>query len=363
MTINHGKRDYVGQDRGLLLAVVFLVLAVCIIIRSFDVGTIEARSDERIEVHANPTPDPIGKILLVHSYHAGYPWVDSITRGVHMALGGRHVELKVFYMDTKHHTDSAWKQRAGRKASEIVEHWQPNVVIAADDNAQQYFARDYVDANRPAIVFCGVNAEPAAYGYPSPNVTGILERPHFTESLRLLGQLLPQARRVAIVTDDSATSTGTVSYMTDPPSPWQIVSCERPHTFAAWQSAVQRAQDRADAIAVYMYHTVKLRGRDQSMEPEDVLAWTLANSQIPIVGFFTFSVDDGALCGHIESGTEHGFKAGQIALEILGGRKPCQIPVVTATEGYSMINEATAHQLGITLPVGVLDTAQLVAGE
>jgi len=303
------------------------------------------------------------KVLLVDSYHAGYPWSDAIVRGVHMAAGGERVQIEVFHMDTKRRTDEAWKQQAGIQANEIVAQWQPDVIIASDDNAQRYFASAYAGKERPAVVFCGVNAEPNAYGYPAPNVTGILERPHFAESLHMLGQLLPHASRIAIISDDSETSTGAIAYMTDPPSPWRIVSCERPHTFDEWQEAVKRAQDQADAIAVYMYHTVKRHGQELSMEPKEVMAWTVTNSRIPLVGFFIFAVDDGTLCGYLESGAEHGFKAGRMALEVLHGHKPSEIPIVTALEGYSMINVATARRLGITIPGGVLDTAQIIAGD
>jgi ABC-type uncharacterized transport system substrate-binding protein len=347
----------------LAAAALGLLAAAYTVVRTWGFSPIEVKAEEHQvlggiqEVQSNP------KVLLVDSYHAGYPWSDAIVRGVNMALGGENVQMEVFHMDTKRRTDETWKRQAGLQADEIVAQWRPDVVVASDDNAQQYFARAYAGKKQPAFVFCGLNAEPNAYGYPASNVTGILERPHFTASLRMLGQLLPGASRIAIISDDSETSTGAISYMTDPPSPWHIVSCDRPRTFDEWQEAVKRVQDQAEAIAVYMYHTVKRDGLELSMEPKEVMAWTLANSRIPLVGFFIFAVDDGALCGYLESGAEHGFKAGRMALEILHGRKPAEIPIVTALEGYSMINVSTARRLGITIPRSVLDTTQIITGE
>lgn len=363
MTSDSRKHGHVLKSPAVFIATVLLIVAMYIGIRSFRVSPMEVKADKQIRVYTDLVGGRVGKVLLVHSYHSGYPWVDAITRGVHMAVGGHDLEVETFHMDTKRHTDEAWKEQAGERAKEIVAQWRPDVVIAVDDNAQQYFAKDYVDADGPSVVFCGVNAEPSTYGYPASNVTGILERPHFAETLHMLGQLLPEASRIAIISDDSETSTGAISCMTAPPSPWRIVSCERPHTFDEWQHAVTQAQDQADAIAVYLYHTVKRDGQELSMEPKDVMAWTVANSRIPLVGFFIFAVDDGALCGYLESGTEHGFRAGQIALEVLAGRKPGEMPVVTALEGRSMINVATARRLGIMIPGNVLNATQIIAGD
>ena len=302
------------------------------------------------------------KILLVHSYHTGYPWVDAITQGVKRALAGRGMDLEIYYMDTKRQTSEAWKQAAGQRAREIVTEWQPTVVIAADDNAQQYFARGYAGDTAPQFVFCGVNAAPEKYGYPAANITGVLERPHFSATIDLFRQLAPTAERVAIISDDSPTSEGALAFMKQQTTPLVLVSCEAPSTFADWQRVIQRCQDSVDVIAVFNYHTLKRDGESQSMDPKEVMAWTVANTRIPVVGFQTFTIDDGALCGYLESGVEHGFRAGQIALEVLDGKSPADIPIITALDGQSMVNLATARKLGIDVPQAVIQSTEIVIG-
>jgi len=303
------------------------------------------------------------KILLVQSYHTGYPWVDSITRGVRMALSSSNIDLRIFYMDTKRNPDEQWKRQAGQAAKETVSAWQPDVVIAADDNAQEYFAKGYAGRERPQIVFCGVNAEPNEYGYPAPNVTGVLERPHFVESLNLLNRLIPGAKRIAFVNDDSETSAGAVKWMEKQRTDFEIVSCRAAGTFDQWQEAIRDCQDKADAIGIYMYHTVRQPGMAQSMEPREVMSWTVENSSIPVVGFFIFAVDDGAFCGYLESGVEHGLRAGKIALAMLQGSSAQELRMATALEGQSMLNLSTARRLGIQVPQDVVREIEVLAGE
>ncbi len=313
---------------------------------------------------ADPAPDR-KKVLLVHSYHKGYPWVDGITRGLRMALSGSSVDLQVFCMDTKRNTSEAWKVKAGRTARQIVAEWEPDVVIAADDNAQRYFVTGYVGTTHgPQFVFCGVNADPAEYGYPAPNVTGILERAHFEASFDMLAEIVPKLKRIAFITDNSPTSKGVIAYLKSLDLDYEIVSISAPDTFAGWKEAVQRQTRMADALAVYNYHTIEDdRDRSRRMSPSEVMKWTADHCDIPIIGFLVFTVDDGALCGYLESSVEHGMKAGSMALEILGGVPAGEIPLVTALEGQSMLNLITARRLGIDVPDQLIAQCDVTIGE
>jgi ABC-type uncharacterized transport system substrate-binding protein len=266
-------------------------------------------------------------------------------------------------MDTKRRTDTAWKQQSGQAALDLVQSWQPDVVIAVDDNAQQYFARYLAGKPAPQVVFCGVNNEAEDYGYPASNVTGILERQHFIESLALLVRIKPDVRRIAVMTDDSPTGAGAMKFMHTKQTPLEVVAWETPKTFTQWQQKILDLQDKADAIVIHMYHTVKMEGSDQSMVPNDVMAWTLANSRIPLVGLLSFSIDDGMLCGVVESAVEQGLEAGQMAKKILAGTPPSTIPIITAIDGQSMLNLDTARKLGIEVAPDIIKSVDIVIGE
>ena len=303
------------------------------------------------------------RVLLVQSYHTGYEWTDSITRGVRMALPLKEVSLEVFYMDTKRHTDEEWKRKAGVEARRIVSDWKPTVVIAADDNAQEYFAKHFIGDEQVSIVFCGVNNEPEDYGYPAKNVTGVLERPHFKKSLDYLRRILPSATRMAIVTDDSETSRGALYYMKEVPEGMRLVSQYTPSTLEEWQAAIRECQTQVDVIAVYNYHTLRVREKITSVPASEVMTWTLQNSTIPLIGFLAFSMDDGALCGYAESGVEQGREAGKMVRRILQGERPADIPMAIAAEGQSIVNLKTARRLGIVVPEDVIQATDLVIRE
>jgi ABC-type uncharacterized transport system substrate-binding protein len=311
-------------------------------------------------VYANVDSAAKPRVLLVHSYHPGYSWVDAVNRGVRMALSGSAVDLQITYMDTKRNTDEAFKRRAGQTVREIADEWQPAVIVAADDNAQEYFAARYAAENDVQVVFCGVNAEPAEYGYPTANVTGVLARPLFKKALALLHELIPDARRIAVVSDDSPTSAGGLLFMDEKGTGFQVVSKDLIATFAQWKDRVRELQSEVDIIAVYVYHTLKEAGGVHNVAPQRVMEWTVDHSCIPVIGFFPLAADDGALCGHFETGVEHGLLSGRMVLEILGGKKAGEIEMVTAMRGRSMLNLRTAEKFGLSVPDSLIKRIEVL---
>jgi ABC-type uncharacterized transport system substrate-binding protein len=313
---------------------------------------------------ARPNTSPVRhKVLLVHSYHPGYPWTDAISRGVRMNLPSNVVDLQIVYMDTKRKTSEAWKSQAAQRMLGLIDTWKPDVVIAADDNAQQYVGTELRGRNDVQLVFCGVNAEPDVYGYPAANVTGVLERPHFAESLAMLQAILPDARRVAVLSDASPTTTQTYRYLKRQAVPLEVTGWHEASTFSEWKQVVQESAANADAIAVYTYHAVAPDEGGESLPPEEVMAWTTENASVPILGFLVFAVDDGAMCGQAESGTEHGLLAADLVAKILEGKTAAELPIIQAQASQSMLNLHSARRLGIDVPQEIIDRTDLVVGK
>ena len=180
------------------------------------------------------------RMLLVHSYHQGYHWVDTITEGVQTALKGTGMELDIFYMDAKRHTDEAWKIDAGQRAKKRVDEFHPDIILASDDDACQYFATFYLNTPMP-VVFTGVDADPSKYGFPAANVTGVIERPHFKESLALAQRLRP-IKRIAVLSCHDSTSTLALGFMKQEPLDVEVAEWLMVDDFDAWKKAVERLQ-------------------------------------------------------------------------------------------------------------------------
>ena len=97
------------------------------------------------------------RVLVLHSYDVDFSWVPDIDVGINRILARQPYKIRWHYMDTKRHPDKAFKEKAGSSIRKEIDKWKPDVIIAVDDNAQQYAAKYYIDDPHINIVFTGVN--------------------------------------------------------------------------------------------------------------------------------------------------------------------------------------------------------------
>lgn len=303
------------------------------------------------------------KILVVHSYHEDQQeHVVEMTRGIEEALAGVDCRFRYVHMDTKRNTSEAWKRAAGEEAKRVLADYAPQVVITMDDNAQQYFARDYAGLPGPPwFVFSGVNDDPARYGFPAANVTGVLERANVEESFELLLKIKPDIKTVLVLADKSETTDPVIAYCRTLKLPVEVVAYEQPLTLDEWHGVLARYRDRVDAVALYVLRTIARSATDPTKVSEQELVH-LINDQyrLPTVGFFDSAAASGILCGVSVSMREQGRAAGQIARELLGGKRPADFTVKATDHGRIQLNLRTAEHLGILVPYNVIKRADVV---
>ncbi len=302
---------------------------------------------------------PSEKVLLIFSYHPEHPWVVEETRGAEDILEERGVETEKFYLDTKRNTSAEWKEEVAEEAVRKIDDFKPDLVIVFDDNACELVAKEYIGESLP-FVFCGMNGEPEDYGFPAQNITGVIERHHLEETIELLRRLVPDVEKLAIMSDDSPTSQAFITSVKNIIPPIEISEFYTTNDFDAWKAEVKGLQTKVDAIGIYVYHTIKEKSGEESLPPEDVLGWTLENSKLPDFTFSDFTVRDGVLCGVTVSGYEQGMTAAEIAIRILNGEKPADIPIECPEKGTPMINRIRAEELNIEIPADVLEAVEIL---
>ena len=304
-------------------------------------------------------PTNVGKkILLVFSYHPEYPWQMSETKGVGEVLWNKGFLIENFYMDTKRKTSLDWMKKAAEDAIEKIAEFKPDLVIVFDDNACEFVAKRYIGRTIP-FVFCGMNGNPEDYGFPTENITGVIERHYVKETTTLLKRLVPDINKIAMIMDDSSTSRGLINNLKVNSLTNEISEIYTTNDFDDWKARVEELQTKVDAIGLFQYHTIKERGREESLPPEDVLRWTLENNRLPEFGLFDFTIEEGALCGVTQSGEEQGRAAAEIAVKILEGIKPKDIPIKNPKKGIPIINIKRAESLNIKIPEDVFEEVEI----
>ncbi len=114
------------------------------------------------------------KCLHVTSYSPGYEWQDKIDQSLHTVID-KECDVKTIYLNSK--SNSEPQQILGQVHHAITEihTWQPDIIIAGDDNTSRYLVTPYLKGAATPVVFYGINFSGAEYGYPYKNATGVIE--------------------------------------------------------------------------------------------------------------------------------------------------------------------------------------------
>ena len=280
------------------------------------------------------------RVLYIDSYHAGYEWSDGVTEGIQSVLQGKDVELKIHRMDTKRNAGEAFKKKAGIEAKAVIDAFQPDVVIASDDNASKYLIQPYYKNASLPFVFCGVNHSGDAYGYPYDNATGMVEVTPMTKLIYSL-KYFNRSEKVAMLIGDSMTDHKDAdSYQSQSRITFDVFHVK---DFTAWKSQYGYIQDNYDILM--LGNKASIEGWDN----DEAIRVVMSRTKIPTGCDLDFMAPY-AFLGYTRVPQEQGRWAAETALKILGGTSPKSIPITHNVEGNLIINMKIAKAAGINVP-------------
>jgi len=292
------------------------------------------------------------KVLYVDSYHRKAPWSAGILTGIESTFRTKkNIELKTIHLNTKRNPSEDFKKEAALRAKDIIEAWQPDIVITSDDNAAKYLIVPYYKGSNLPFVFCGINWDASVYGLPCKNVTGMVEVSLVKEFIKHIAPFA-RGKKIAFLAPDT-TSTHQVlaqhkKILEILPSNIKFVT-----TLQEWKEAYLGMQTSADLLLMAVW-----AGIADWNEPQ-VLDFIHTHTKIPS-GSFYGDVARYSLACFANDPKEQGEWAAATALEILGGKSPDQIPVVTNKRARIFLNMPLAKKLNIIFPVELMERAEYV---
>lgn len=294
-----------------------------------------------------PAVQALPLVTVVQSYHAENVWDQRYLQGIQSKLGGV-AKLNYIALDTKRLPTSEHLQQA-TLAFQKLQQQPPDLVILGDDAAVALMGQRLAWMNIPTV-FLGVNAAPEPYfdgAKLPPNVTGVLERPLYLSTIKLIRELLPQQRRILVLMDQDRTASiieQDLLKLNDHDLSIQMVA-----TFEAWQKALRSAPGRFDAVIVATYQAL-VDQRQRHVDPAQVMAWSSANSQLPLFGFWDFQIGaEAALGGVVITGFEQGAVAGEMAKAQLQ-RYKAKMPLRNGGAGQLMLSRKQVERWKLTIP-------------
>ena len=187
------------MDKKVLLITIAIIVIICIAF----IGLKQTEEGQETELSATDgskveIPNKTFKILHVMSYHSPWEWTDTLFGGFKDALKELNVEYQVFQMDTKRYSTEEEKQQKGKEARALIDSWKPDLIYTTDDDVQKYVGEYYINSD-VIHIFSAVNQAPETYHYQgATNIAGVMEIEHFVESVKLLKQIVPDAKKLQL---------------------------------------------------------------------------------------------------------------------------------------------------------------------
>ena len=289
------------------------------------------------------------KVLFVDSYHEGYAWSDGQIQGAKNVLGANY-DVKVLRMDTKRNGAEEFKKAAGEKVKAEIDTWKPDVVICADDNASKYVIVPFYKDSTVPFVFCGVNWDASGYGFPLKNVTGVLE----VSVINVLVDSMKKyakGSRIGFIGKDNETDRREADNLTKKFG-LQLAS-KFVNTFDEWKAAYTEMQDQVDMLIFINNAGIKDWNDDAAKK------LTREVTKIPSGSTHDF-IAPFVLIDYAKLADEQGEIAANMAIQIMNGKSPADLPITTNKKGQLYVNLAIAKKLGIMFPMETLSSAKVI---
>jgi ABC-type uncharacterized transport system substrate-binding protein len=308
------------------------------------------------------------KILYINSYHEDYPWCIGLKRGIGNVLGFEiqengtfddsqsPIDFEMVSMDTKRNNSDEFCKDVGEKVKKLIDSWQPDVVMTAEDNAAKYVIVPYYKNTDIPFVFGGINWDASPYGFPCKNVTGMLEVALVKELIAEL-EKYSKGKRIGALGAPTATNRREFAY-------YQKVlgikfeECIFVDNLAEFKKAYLEIQKKVD-ILLLLPPSFLAESKLSVYDQQDASKFILEHATIPSGGLEAWMAPYSLIC-LAKSPVEQGTWMAKTALEILDGKSPDQIPLTTNKEAKVYLNMPLAKKLGIVFPVELIEQAQLI---
>lgn len=301
-----------------------------------------------------PLPEPPARseittrVLFLNSYHQGYEWSDAITTGL-MAVFSQiapNIGIYIEYLDSKHFPFTTERYLATTRA--LRDKYAPDffdLIITSDDRAFAFMkeSRDTLFPETP-VVFTGVNyLDEVATPLP-PLFAGVVESFDYQGIINMARAVFPRRSKASIIVDNSITGDNIVKaasamFPTDDDFSVEFLS-GRTLSHSELLDRLESVGDDSIVIIASWQRDRTNRYLTVTEAFENIVSATSA----PVFVVLRTPPSIGMAGGSAVSGIHLGRMAARIALDILGGKNPSEIPIMRKCVHDRMLNRPVLEE-------------------
>lgn len=299
------------------------------------------------QAHPEPTDNP--QILILNSYHPGYPWSDNELVGILETLTQSAPQLQpaVEYLDCKRFPNREhWDLL--RELYRYKYRQRKIRIVMTTDNSALDFAMMYRKELFPEadIVFCGVNGFTEAMIAGQPHVTGVVQKLDPEGTLQAAIRLHPETRKVVVLHDYTNSGMETREELLEVIPQYagkvEFHFAEDP----TMTELLKQLEDlTADTLVLILSYARDRTGR--TFNHQELARLLREHCPVPIYGVHEEYLGYGIVGGSLLSGRRHGTRAAEMVLRLLAGESIENIPLEMKSTARLMFDYRELVHFGI----------------
>ena len=271
------------------------------------------------------------EVLLLHSYHKGYEWTDSISKAVEDSFKYTDIELTTEYMDTKRVYDNQYTKKLLDFYQQRYKNRKFDLIIASDNNAldflNKYHNKIFQDI---PIIFCGINnfKEINFDKYMIKSRTsGIIEQTDIEKNIQLIKKFHPNLSKLLVLNDTTTTGKQMQKEFLQVYEKYKNdMEIEYIDKFK-----IEELQEKVKQLPKNSAILFLLLFKDETGKIftfKDGLKQIESVSNVPIYGLWDFYLNYGLVGGFLTNAYKQGQYAADLSKQALSGKNIKNIPIV-----------------------------------
>ncbi len=289
---------------------------------------------------AGPAAAQTRQVVLLYDERTNLPGLTVLDAGLVRTLGSAPEPVEVYRetMDLSRFGSDSYlpllrdylrAKYAGRRIDVVIAVMGPALDFALSHDGDLFPGA--------AVVFCGVDADELGRRPLPPHVTGVLLKREFAPTAELALRLQPETERFVLVSGTSEFD--------------RRIAGQAAEDLRAFEGRVELALPAAQSIddlleelshlpphTVVLYTTMFRDGAGDPLVPHQVAERLSAAANAPVYGFVDQYLGRGIVGGHLYSLETHGEQAAGLALQILAGTAPGDLPPVERTANRTILD-------------------------
>jgi PAS domain S-box-containing protein len=290
-----------------------------------------------LQISAASQVKPIRRVLILYEVGTSHPGVNIIDNGIRTALQNSpfHLELYTEYMDSMLFPDPADQQRFRDFYISKYRNRQPDVIITVGPTPLKFMWDAHQRAFRGVpIIFCFPNgAVPGAPALDS-DFTGVETAMAPAETMKVALRLQPDTEHVVVVIGTTGLEKQEEAIVREQLKKYEGRLDISYLTNLAMPAVLDRLRRLSSHTVVLFVGLDKDGAGTQFISGSESAPMVAAAANAPVFGLYDVYLNHGEVGGDLASLMEQGKIAGGMALRILSGEKPQDIPRARDVTAY-----------------------------